>query len=101
MTDLEIKKRIEVLALQYPDIDNIEIEYNGAGDSFESMWTNTNGVDYEDYEDLCEEMIERADSDFNNEGSSGYIFIDLLEKTIEIKDYYNVVTQELNRTIKI
>lgn len=101
MEDKEIKEKIKELRGKYLDLEEITIEYNGAGDSFDSMYSNTDGVDSKDYEDLVFALINKVGSNFNNDGSYGTVTINLLENTIRIEDYYNYTESSLNQDITI
>lgn len=91
-----IREQIEFLSKKYPGLDKIEIQYYGGGDSFDSMYSNTNGVNESDYEDLVWQLIEKTQADFNNDGSKGDILIDLKNKTANIKNYHIVQSEELS-----
>lgn len=106
MTDEEIKARLELLAIKnYPKVEEVTFSYYGSGDSFDSydvdVRPSSEKVNSDDFEDIFWEMIDRADSDFNNDGSEGKVVFDLKNRKVEIEDYYNVVKTELNANITI
>lgn len=106
MTDEKIKATMGVLALKnYPNVEKVTFTYYGSGDSFDSYDVSvdppTEKVDSDDFEDIFWEMVERADSDFNNDGSEGTVVFDLKNRKVEIEDYYNVVETKLNTNIII
>lgn len=110
-----MKKYIQQLAERFPDVRRISVEYYGAGDSFDSFYDlsfeNKDGqaspllsFDYKERVALMNETemngllwdaIERSDADFNNEGSRGYVHINLDNTTLEVENYYIVQTEEL------
>lgn len=109
------KKYIQQLAERFPDVKRISVDYYGAGDSFDSfndlIFENKEGqaspllsFDYKERVSLLNESamngllwdaIERSDADFNNEGSRGYVHINLDTITLEVENYYVVQTDVL------
>ena len=109
---MSYKKYIEDLALRFPNVKKISVDYYGAGDSFESFndlnfetkddkpfhydWKDRNGLLNEtEMNGLLWDAIEKSDADFNNEGSRGYVHIDLENTTLEVENYYIVQSEEL------
>jgi hypothetical protein len=112
---MSYKKYIEDLALRFPNVKKISVDYYGAGDSFESF----NDLNFEtkegevspnlsfDYKErvsllnetemngLLWDAIEKSGADFNNDGSRGYVHIDLENTTLEVENYYIVQSEEL------
>lgn len=109
------KKYIQQLAERFPDVKRISVDYYGSGDSFDSfndlIFENKEGqasplfsFDYKERVALLNETemngllwdaIERSDADFNNEGSRGYVHINLDTTTLEVENYYVVQTDVL------
>jgi hypothetical protein len=108
------KKYIEELAERFPNSKRISVEYYGSGDSFDSFndltFTRRDGTPY-DYDEvswnnrseLMNEMemngllwdaLERSGADFNNEGSRGYVHINLDTTTLEVENYWIVQSEE-------
>ena len=106
MTDEEIKGKLGVLAAKnYPNVETVTFRYYGSGDSFDSYDVDVEPcpetVDSDDFEDIFWEMVERADSDFENEGSEGTVTFDLKARSVEIDDYYIVRETQHNGTITV
>ena len=112
MDDKEIKKQVKALAKKYPLIKEVEIFYYGSGDSFDSYdvdWTPKkeeekaliSNVRGDDFEPVFWEMVERAGSNFNNEGSEGYVRFNLVDKIVTIDDYYRYSETNLNQSIEV
>ena len=107
-----MKKYIQELAERFPDVRRISVEYYGSGDSFDSFYDlsfETNDGKPMEYDwnertklmnetamnELLWDAIERSEADFNNEGSRGYVHINLDNTTLEVENYYIVQTEEL------
>lgn len=106
MTDEEIKAKLELLAIEnYPKVEEVTFSYYGSGDSFDSydvdVEPSSETVNSDDFEDIFWEMIDRADSDFNNDGSEGKVVFDLKNRKVEIEDYYIVRESQHNASILI
>ncbi len=105
MEDKEILDKIDYLKNKYPSVTEIYINYYGSGDSFEgydaSCTPHIEEFSDSEVEDIMEEMIERADSNFNNDGSRGTIIINLADKSVNIEDYSQFMSEELNAEITI
>lgn len=92
---MNIKEEIKNLKSKFPQLEKVNIQYRGSGDSFEEFWDiNTVPenihVEEEDIQDLLWYAIDNSEADFNNEGSEGVIEIDLKKKTLSIDNYYIV-----------
>ena len=109
-----MKKYIQELAERFPDVRRISVEYYGSGDSFDSFndltfekndgTTSDYSSDWRQRSELLNETamngllwdaIERSDADFNNDGSRGYVHINLDNTTLEVENYYIVQSEEL------
>ena len=107
-----MKKYIQELAERFPDVRRISVEYYGSGDSFDSFYDlsfETNDGKPMEYDwnertklmnetamnELLWDAIERSEADFNNEGSRGYVHINLDNTTLEVENYYVIQTEEL------
>lgn len=110
MTDSEIIQRLKLLSIKYPNISEIRLEYHGSGDSFDSYDISTVYKDsdtkhttiYEsDVEDMFWELVERANSDFNNDGARGTVVFNLETYKAPITDYYYFTESNLNTEIEI
>lgn len=95
---MNIKQTIKDLKIKFPDVEVINIEYRGSGDSFEDFWNlesvPTSNIQQEDIEDLLWHIIDNSDANFNNEGSEGTIQIDLKNEKASIDNYYIVYDRE-------
>jgi len=94
---MNIKKELANLKHKHPEIEALEVTYQGSGDSFEEFYSlETTPEDIkitqEDIEDILWHAIENSDADFNNDGSSGTIVFDFNEGTVSIDNYY--ITRE-------
>lgn len=100
----EIKEKLKILADKYPDFEKVDLDYYGSGDSFESYDVNITPcsaenykkINNEDFEELFWDMVERADSNFNNDGSRGTVTFNLKELTISIDDYCIYIEEAIN-----
>lgn len=105
MENKEIKEKLEELSKKYPNVNSVDFNYYGSGDSFDSYDVDVlpagEEVENSDFEDLFWVMVEKADSNFNNDGSRGTVSFDLKGKTVEINDYYIYTEEGLNANIKI
>lgn len=109
-----MKKYIQELAERFPDVRRISVDYYGSGDSFDSFndltfekndgTTSDYSSDWKQRSELLNETlmngllwdaIERSGADFNNEGSRGYVHINLDTTTLEVENYYIVQSEEL------
>ena len=109
-----MKKYIQELAERFPDVRRISVEYYGSGDSFDSFndltfekndgTTSDYSSDWKQRSELLNETamngllwdaIERSEADFNNDGSRGYVHINLDNTTLEVENYYIVQSEEL------
>ena len=106
-----MKKYIQELAERFPNVRRISVEYYGSGDSFDSFYdltlekndgTYKTDFSWDERNKLIDEMngllwdaIERSEADFNNEGSRGYVHINLDNTTLEVENYYIVQSEEL------
>lgn len=107
-----MKKYIQELAERFPDVRRISVEYYGSGDSFDSFYDlsfETNDGKPMEYDwnertklmnetamnGLLWDALDRSEADFNNEGSRGYVHINLDNTTLEVENYYVVQTEEL------
>lgn len=101
------KKYIQQLAERFPNVKRISVDYYGSGDSFDSFNDITFDEKYPNFEinsdllsesemqDLLWDAIERSDADFNNDGSRGYVHINLKDTTLEVENYYIVQSEEV------
>ena len=105
MENQQVKDQLKVLAEKYVNVNKVEFDYYGSGDSFESydvgVTPDTENISNSEFEDIFWYMIERADSNFNNEGSQGKVTFDLKNQTVSVTDYYNIVSEELNTEFTI
>ena len=110
-----MKKYIQELAERFPDVRRISVDYYGSGDSFDSFndltfekndgtTSDYSSLDWKQRFELLNETamnellwdaIERSEADFNNEGSRGYVHINLDTTTLEVENYYIVQSEEL------
>lgn len=114
-----MKKYIQELAERFPDVRRISVEYYGSGDSFDSFndltfekndgTTSDYSSDWKQRSELLNETamngllwdaIERSEADFNNDGSRGYVHINLDNTTLEVENYYIVQSEELGGGIE-
>lgn len=105
------KKYIQELAERFPDVKKISVDYYGSGDSFDSFndltFERKDGKPF-DYDwkersellndsamnDLLWDALDRSSADFNNDGSRGYVHIDLENTTLEVENYWIVQSEE-------
>lgn len=101
-----VAEALGYLKKQFPNAGLVEIEYYGAGDSFDSF-NNVNiinkdgtSVDYQTFseEEIIESLIdvlwigiEKSDADFNNEGSEGKVIFNLVFNTAEVHNSHREV----------
>jgi hypothetical protein len=83
---------------KFPNLEQINIEYHGSGDSFGDFWNLTtipeSNIEQSDIEDLLWYAIENSEADFNNEGSEGEIVINLKDEKLTIDNYWIVYERE-------
>ena len=109
---MSYKKFIESLAERFPDVKKISVQYYGSGDSFDSFdditFETKDGSPYQhnnwndnyallnenEMNGLLWDALERSGADFNNDGSRGYVHIDLEKITLEVENYYIVQSEE-------
>ena len=104
MENKDVLEKLKVLKEKYPNINAIKIRYCGSGDSLEDMDFEVQpeyDINQNDFNDLLEELWERAGSDFNNEGGYGIIDIDLNQLSIKMEDYYYMTESELRTEFEI
>lgn len=109
-----MKKYIQELASRFPDVKKISVDYYGSGDSFDSFHDLTfekkdgttsdySSLDWKERNELLNETamnellwdaLDRSGADFNNEGSRGYVHINLDETTLEVENYWIVQSEE-------
>ena len=86
---------------KFPTATNIEIAYEGSGDSFGDFWEVTaydaDGKEIKDastsdilniVEDYCHEIFDMSGQpNFNDDGSEGYIKFDILNQVTTLDNY--------------
>lgn len=96
MKKQDIIKALKKIKKQFPEVKQIQMDYCGSGDSFDSYsWIRNEDGNHLDlnselYEDIAEELFILAGTDFNNEGSEGTITLDLENMDATIDNYYIV-----------
>ena len=87
---------------QYPGLLGVSVDFYGAGDSFDDFSdvlfegvAPPNPLTFvEDHEDLFFHALEQSDANFNNDGSSGTVRIDLGDTlSVDVTVEHNVMSQ--------
>jgi len=95
---MNVKQEIKNLKNKFPNLEQINIEYQGSGDSFDDFWNLTttpeSDIEQSDIEDLLWYAIDNSDANFNNEGSEGEIIIDLDNEKMSIDNYWIIYDKQ-------
>ena len=84
---------------KYPNAKRINISYYGGGDSFDSFDFNdidgewNRDFDTSKYNDLLFAALDMSEANFNNEGSTGTIIINLENESITVDNYYREIQE--------
>jgi hypothetical protein len=96
---MNIKEEIQKLKKLYPDVKEIEISYNGSGDSFSEFYSiqvdgnEDTHIEESALSDLLWHAISNSEADFDNDGCEGIIIIDLVEEKMSIaNEWFELVS---------
>lgn len=91
----KLKELLEKLKEKYPKEEVIRIQYNGSGDSLDSMFVASGDIKEKDLEELFQFLIDESNEDCKNEGHEVEIEINLKDMIIHVRHYCMVYIRDL------